>query len=74
MVKALDPVTFSVPRGLLSDIAQLANDLKNRMHELPERNADGKLGATEKSELESLVRMAGFRQIVTAALSSPKTP
>jgi hypothetical protein len=38
MVQAADPVTFSVPRDVLSDIAKLSDDLTDRMHELLQRN------------------------------------
>jgi hypothetical protein len=69
MVQAADPVTFSVPRDVLSDIAKLSNDLTDRMHELLERNTDGSLSANEQSELETLVRMAQFGQIVSLALA-----
>lgn len=74
MVRALDPVTFSVPRGLLSDIVQLSAGLTDRMHDLLERNTDGQLGTTEKAELEALVRVAEFGRIVSVALSSQQTP
>jgi hypothetical protein len=65
VIQAADPITVSVPRGLLSDIVQLSTDLTDRMHDLLERNTDGKLGFNEKAELEKLVRMAEFGQIVS---------
>jgi hypothetical protein len=74
MSHATDPVTFSVPRAVLSDIARLSDDLTDRMHELLERNTDGGLDAREQSELEALVRMAQFGQIVSMALSSQAQP
>jgi hypothetical protein len=74
MVKALDPITFSVPRGLLTDIVQLSAELTDHMHDLLERNTNGLLSDAEKSELEALVRMAEFGQIVSMALRPQKTP
>ena len=74
MIRASDPITFSVPRGVLSDIVELSGELTDRMHELLERNTDGQLGPTEKSELEMLVRMAEFGQIVSMALKPQHSP
>ena len=74
MVQATDPVTISVPRTILLEIAQLSAELTDRMHELLERNTDGQLTRTERSELETLVRMAEFGQIVSTALQSPAKP
>jgi aromatic ring-cleaving dioxygenase len=68
MIQTADPITFSVPRTVLTDIVQLSAELTDRMHELLERNTNGELGPTEKAELETLVRMAEFGQIVSVAL------
>lgn len=70
MIQAADPVTFSVPRTVLSDIVELSAELTDRMHELLERNTDGQLGATERAELETLARIAEFGQIISTALQS----
>jgi hypothetical protein len=70
MIQAADPITVSVPRSVLADIVKLSGDLTDRMHELLERNTDGQLGPTEKAELETLVQMAEFGQIVSMALGS----
>ncbi len=70
MVQAVDDVTISVPRSVLSNIVELTSELNERMHDLLERNTDGGLGATERAELETLVRMAEFGQIVSLALRS----
>lgn len=43
------------------------------MHALFERNADGDLKAAENAELETLVRMAEFRQIISPALGPAAT-
>ena len=74
MIQASDPITFSVPRAVLSDIVQLSQELNDRMHELLERNTDGQLGPTERSELETLVRMSQFGQIISSALMRQNTP
>jgi len=70
MTRAADAVTISVPRTTLSAIAQLSAELTDRMHALLERNTDGQLNATEKAELEMLVQMAEFGQIVSLALKA----
>jgi hypothetical protein len=44
------------------------------MHELLERNTDGQLTTTEKAELDTLVRMAQFGQIVAMALQPQAQP
>jgi hypothetical protein len=74
MVQAADPVTFSVPREVLIDIKRLSGDLVDRMHELLERNAEGELQGNEAAELQTLVRMAQFSQIVSVALEPPVSP
>ena len=71
IIQAADPVTISVSRKILSEIAHLSAELTDRMHELLERNTDEQLTASEKSELETLVRVAEFGQIVSMALSPP---
>jgi len=68
MIQAANAVTISIPRDVLTDILQLSGELTDRMHELLERNTDGRLGPTEKSALETLVRMAEFGQIVSLAV------
>ena len=74
MVQAVDPVTISVPRKVLSEIVQLSAEFTDRMHELLERNTNGTLAASEKAELETLVRVAEFGQIVSMALQPAKAP
>jgi hypothetical protein len=74
MIKTADPITISVSRSMLADIVQLSGELTNRMHELLERNTDGSLTPTEQAELESLVRMAQFGQIVSVALQPQSRP
>ena len=68
MSQLVDPVTVSVPRNVLSDILTLSDELADRMHQLLERNTDGGLSDIEKSELDTLVRVAQFGQIVSMAM------
>jgi hypothetical protein len=44
------------------------------MHELLERNTDGTLSVNEKSELDTLVRVAQFGQIVSMAMHPQRNP
>jgi hypothetical protein len=74
MVQLADPVTVSVSRTVLTGIVELSAELADRMHQLLERNTDGQLGATGKAELETLVRMAEFGQIVSMALQPQRVP
>ena len=46
----------------------------DRMHELLERNTDGTLDAVEREQLETLVEMAQFSQLVSSALDPVKKP
>ena len=70
MVQIADPITFSVSRAVLTDISHLSAELTDRMHELLERNTEGPLNPNETAELQTLVRMAEFGQIISMALSS----
>jgi hypothetical protein len=74
MIQAADPITISVPRTMLTDLSALSSELADRMHELLERNTDGALQAAEKNELDTLVRIAEFGQIVAMALDPRGTP
>ena len=74
MIQASEPITISVPRDVLADIVQLSAALTDRMHELLERNTDGRLNPTEKSELETLVQMAHFGQIMSSAIQPQGRP
>ncbi len=71
MIQASDPITLTVPRTVLTGIAQLSADLTDRMHELLERNTNGQLQPVETAELQTLVQMAQFGQIVSMALQTP---
>ena len=46
----------------------MAGRLADRMHELLERNTEGALSAIEREELEGLVEMAEFAQVLAAAI------
>jgi len=74
MVQATDPVTLTIPRTVLSDIVSLSAELSDRMHDLLERNTDGRLSTVEQRELETLVRVAEFGQIVSMALRTQASP
>ena len=52
----------------MRDVLTLSDALTERMHELLERNTDGTLSATERAELETLVHMAQFSQMVATAI------
>jgi hypothetical protein len=61
-------VTLTLPRSAVGDFMTLSNRLLDRMHELLERGNDDKLSAVEREELDTLVQMAQFGQIVAMAL------
>ena len=63
-----DVVTITLPRSIMPELPAFAGALNDRMHELLERNAEGLLLESERAELESLVRMAQFAQILEMAL------
>ncbi|MEX0775285.1 MAG: hypothetical protein WD042_06170 [Phycisphaeraceae bacterium] len=69
-----DSITLSFPRTALPDIVALSQTLRDRMHELLERNAEGQLTAIEREEAEILVAMAQFGQIVALSLRSADPP
>ena len=49
---------------------QWSDTLRDRMHELLERNTNGSLSPTERFELETLTQMAQFSQILAMALQA----
>ena len=69
-----DSVTLTLPRSAVGDVVSLAATLNDRMHELLERNTDGALSATERAELETLVQMAQFAQVISTALQLQSKP
>jgi hypothetical protein len=71
MSTTADAITLTFPRSVLPDVVSLSSALLDRMHELLERNTDGALSEIERQELETLVQMAQFGQIVVAAIQRP---
>jgi hypothetical protein len=67
-----DTVTLTLPRALVPELPALAADLVERMHELLERNTEGTLANVERAELETLVKMAEFAQLLALAALEPK--
>ena len=67
MSAPIEAVTFTIPRSLVPELPTLAKSLIDRMHRLLERNTEGTLAPTEREELETLVRMAQFAQILAMA-------
>jgi hypothetical protein len=65
---AIDPITLTLPASVASAIPSMAQRLVDRMHELLERNTDGRLTPNEREELESLVDMAQIAQVFAAAV------
>ena len=63
----LEDVTLRIPRSIVGELPALSAELTARMHALLERNTEGELDARERDELETLVRMAQFAQILTMA-------
>lgn len=65
-----ETITVTLPRSVFRELPLMTADLLDRMHELLERNTDGSLSAMERSELETLVHMAQFAQILEMAVCS----
>lgn len=66
-----EPITLRFPRSVVDELPALAADLTDRMHALLERNTEGMLSAVERAELETLVRMAHFAQLLAMAADGP---
>ncbi len=67
MSAPLETVVLTLPRAFLPELPTLARGLNDRMHALLERNTDGALAPIEREELETLVEMAQFAQILAMA-------
>ncbi len=67
MSSEADAITLTFPRSILPELPVLAKALNERMHELLERNTESALGETERAELETLVQMAQFAQLLAIA-------
>lgn len=61
-------VTVSLPRSALPEVVSLSATLVERMHQLLERNTNASLTPLEREEVETLVAMAQFSQIVAMSL------
>ena len=68
MRTSTEPITLTLPPEVASELPTLSRQLNDRMHELLERNTNGELCPIERSELETLVYMAHFAQILALAV------
>ena len=68
MASSTSDVVLTFPRSAMRDVLTLSDALTDRMHHLLERNTDGTLSTTERMELETLVQMAQFGQMVASAI------
>ena len=68
MSDAAESLVVTIPRALVPDLLSLSSGLTDRMHGLLERNTEGTLSAVEREELETLVEMAQFAQILVSAV------
>ncbi len=71
MSHALETMVLTIPRAMVPELPALSRTLTDRMHGLLERNTEGTLTAVEREELETLVEMAQFAQILAMAAQSP---
>ena len=69
-----DPVTLTVPRSAVPDVRSLSAAMLDRMHDLLERNTDAPLVGVEREELELLVELAQFGQIVSMGFDAQGLP
>jgi hypothetical protein len=67
MSAAAETLVLTIPRAIVSELPALSQGLSDRMHALLERNTEGALSAPEREELETLVEMAQFAQILVMA-------
>jgi hypothetical protein len=74
MHEAGDAITLTLPRSAIPDVVALSEALLDRMHELLERNTDGRLSPVEREEVETLVLMAQFGQLISTAVRRPGQP
>lgn len=64
MSSTSESVTVTIPRSIAGELPSISAQLNDRMHELLERNTEGNLSAVERAELETLVQMAQFAQLL----------
>jgi hypothetical protein len=67
MSAAAETLVLTIPRAIVPELPVLSQGLTDRMHALLERNTEGTLAAIEREELETLVAMAQFAQILVMA-------
>lgn len=67
MSASMDTIVLTIPRAIVPELPALSRSLTDRMHALLERNTEGTLAAAEREELETLVQMAQFAQILAMA-------
>jgi hypothetical protein len=67
MSSAAETIVLTIPRAMVPELPSLSRGLTDRMHALLERNTEGNLNAAEREELETLVEMAQFAQILATA-------
>ncbi|UQA59998.1 hypothetical protein [Polyangium aurulentum] len=68
MSSSTETVVLTLPRAIVPELPALSKSLVDRMHGLLERNTEGTLTAAEREELETLVQMAQFAQILAMAV------
>ncbi len=68
-----DSIVLRLPRSAIGVLPSLSTDLLGRMHSLLERNTDGDLNEMERSELDTLVQMAQFAQLLAIASEAATT-
>ena len=74
MAIATESVTVTLPRSAVGGVLSLSKALLDQMHKLLERNTDGNLSPVEREELEKLVEMAQFGQLISMALQTQAQP
>ena len=73
MSTALDTtISLAFPRTLIPDVVELSGDMISRMHDLLERNANEELSVNEQEDLQTLVQMAQFSQVIALSLQAGK--
>jgi hypothetical protein len=69
-----EPVTLTLPRAAVGEVIALSQELLDQMHALLERNTDGDLSPIEQAELQTLVKVTQFGQIISLALQASEKP
>jgi len=69
-----ESITLTIPQSVAAELSKRAAGWNDRMHELLERNTDGALNAPEHRELEALVLLDQFAQILAMANTLAREP